>query len=312
MGITKPIHYPWKRVGCRVSDQNQPRFDKAPERVVSLVPSITASLFDLKLADCLVGVTNYCPQPETEGSAITTIGGTRDPSVDKILELKPDLILANKEENNRDSIEQLKKAGLTVWITFPRTIEQAIENLWSLVKIIPSNPHATNVILLLERSLEWTRRAYTDQAPVRVFYPIWMDAYEGSTWFMTIHQTTYAHDVLKVCGAENVFSDRLRRYPLEADLGMADEEDPGERDCRYPRVPVDEVLESRPELILVPDEPFPFAADHIKQIASLLGESPAARLGNIRLVDGRLVHWHGTMLARALTDLPPIIQDLSS
>lgn len=291
---------------------NVPQLDRVPERLVSLVPSMTASLFDLDLADRLVGVTDFCDLPEGRGSQIIRVGGTRDPSLDEILDLKPDLILANQEENDRDSIHQLETAGLTVWTTFPQTIDQAIEILWSLVKIMPSNPHATNALLVLERSLEWARRVTEDQTLVSVFYPIWMDVHQDTTWFMTIHQATYAHDVLCVCGAENVFSDRLRRYPIEADLGLGEEQDPGDRDCRYPRVTIGEVLERQPELILVPDEPFSFTPDHIQELSSLFDETPAGRSGNIHLVDGRLVHWHGTMLAHALTELPLIIQGVST
>lgn len=281
-----------------------------PQRLVSLVPSITASLFDLDLGERVVGVTDFCPQPPGLATALPTIGGPRELSIEKILGLKPDLILANQEENQREAVEQLKAAGVAVWVTFPRSIDQAIEMLWAFLRLKPSNPQATNKLLVLERSLEWARRALEDQPLIPVFYPIWIDSYQDIPWFMSVHSNTYAHDVLEVCGARNIFADRERRYPLEADLGMLEPEAAGERDQRYPRVTIDEVRSLAPELILLPDEPFAANADSIGQVRELLHDTPAVQTGNIQTIDGRLVHWHGTTLGRALVELPRLIQSM--
>jgi iron complex transport system substrate-binding protein len=281
---------------------------RPPKRLVSLVPSITASLYDLGLTDRVVGVTDFCPQPKGKANPLPTLGGTRNLSIEKILALGPDLVLANQEENEREAVEQLQAAGLNVWITFPRSIDQAIEMLWALLRIAPSNSQATNKLLLLERSLEWTRRSVEDLPAIPVFYPIWVDRHGGTPWFMTIHKDTYAHNVLEVCGARNIFAERERRYPLEADLGLCEPEDPGDRDRRYPRVTTEEVRARAPELILLPDEPFTFSPEHVDQVQALLSDTPAVQAGNIQNIDGRLVHWHGTTLARALAELPQVIQ----
>jgi iron complex transport system substrate-binding protein len=273
------------------------------------VPSLTASLFDLDFGDRVVGVTDYCPQLQQSGSALPTIGGPRDPDIARILSLKPDLVLANQEENRRDDVEQLRAGGLQVWVTFPRSIDEAIEMLWALLRIIPADSRATNKLLVLERSLEWVRRSVDEQQAQPVFYPIWMDKLKDSPWFMTIHGDTYAHDVLEVCGARNIFAARERRYPLEADLGLCQPEAVGDRDQRYPRVSLEEVLAAAPELILFPDEPFAFDEAHIVQFHELFHDTPAGRTANIHKIDGRLVHWHGTMLARALAELPQLIQE---
>lgn len=279
-----------------------------PRRLVSLVPSITASLYDLDLGDRLVGITDFCPQPASDDGALPTVGGTHDPSIERILALKPDLILANQEENDRDTIEKLERAGLRVWVSFPCSIDQSIEMLWALLRIIPSESQATNKLLVLERSLDWARRTVNDQQAIPIFYPIWMDFHNDTPWFMTVHATTYAHAVLEICGARNVFAERKRRYPLEADLGLSPIEDPGERDCRYPRVTIEEIRARSPEVILLPDEPFAFSEDHVGQIEELLHDTPAVQKGNIRIIDGKLVHWHGTTLAKALVELPLVIQ----
>jgi ABC-type Fe3+-hydroxamate transport system substrate-binding protein len=272
---------------------------------------MTASLFDLGLGDRVVGVTKYCPQPQDVEGGLPTVGGTRDPSLEKILALKPDLVLANQEENDRHKVEALEAAGVAVWVTFPRTVDQAIEILWILLNLIPSDSLASNKLLLLERSLEWARRSIQDQEPIRVFYPIWMDEHQGAPWFMTINADTYAHDLLRICGAHNVFAERTRRYPLEADLGLREADAAGERDIRYPRVTMEEVHTLAPTLILLPDEPFTFDQDHVEQFRGLFQETPAGRSGNIHLIDGRLVNWHGTMVARAIAELPPLIQGIS-
>ena len=283
-------------------------FEKPPERLVSLVPSITASLYDLDFADRIVGVTDFCPQPPGAESPIPTVGGPRDPSIEEILALKPDLVLANQEENRREAVEQLETAGVAVWVSFPCSVDQAIEMLWAVLRIIPSASQATNKLLVLERSLEWARRSAEDQRAIPVFYPIWTDRYNGKPWFMTIHSNTYAHSVLQVCGARNIFAERERRYPLEADLGLCQPEAPGERDCRYPRVTLEEVCNRSPELILLPDEPYAFTPEHTGRIQELLQDTPAAQTGSIHIIDGRLVHWHGTTLAKTLLELPLVIQ----
>jgi ABC-type Fe3+-hydroxamate transport system substrate-binding protein len=312
MGFSKPRYCSGSGVGGNVNGNNGYRpsiaLTKPPERLISLIPSMTASLFDLGLGDRVVGVTEYCPQPQESGGSLPTVGGTRDPSVEQILALKPDLVLANQEENDRRTVEALEAVGVAVWVTFPRTVDQAIEILWALLNLIPSDSLASNKLLLLERSLEWARRSAQDQKPIQVFYPIWMDQHQGDPWFMTINANTYAHDVLRICGAHNVFAERTRRYPLEADLGLCQADAPGDRDLRYPRVTVGEVRTLAPALILLPDEPFSFGQDHIEQLCELFHDTPAGQSGNIYTVDGRLVNWHGTMVARAIAELPPLIQ----
>jgi iron complex transport system substrate-binding protein len=311
MGFTSPFYHLGAGLGGRLSDRNGNQLfgslEKTPERLVSLIPSMTASLFDLGLDSKLVGVTDYCPQPRAVASSIPTVGGTRDPSLEKIVELEPDLVLVNREENDRRIIEQLIDRGVAVWITFPCSVDEAIEDLWTLINLIPSEALNTTKLLMLERSLEWTRRAMAEYSLRRVFYPIWMDESDGTPWFMTINAETYIHDVLTICGGENIFAARARNYPLMADLGRIEAESPGDRDCRYPRVTVPEVLSLAPEVILLPDEPFAFTGDHLKEMHKIFAETPAAQSDNIHIIDGRLINWHGTMLAQAIAEIPDIM-----
>ena len=279
-------------------------FNQPPSRVVCLVPSVTESLFEFGLGGHLVGVTDFCRPSDDNSTRLKRVGGTRSPKLEAILDLEPDLVIANMEENSKPSVEALEDAGLKVWVTFPRTVQGALDLLWALTSLFRVNEPAAK-IKALEVSLEWTARAAEDGRRARVFCPIWMEAPEGGTpWFMTFNRDTYAHDLLASCGGANVFADRERRYPLAADLGQAEPEDPGDRDVRYPHVTLDEIQQAGPEVILLPDEPFSFDETHVESIVSWLGDTPAVQSGRVHLVDGSLITWHGTRLGRALAELP--------
>ncbi len=283
-------------------------FSRPPERVVSLVPSLTDSLFDLGADRYLVGVTDFCRPPAEAEGRLERVGGTRTPDIDAIVRLKPELVLANQEENSREAVESLEAAGLKVWVTFPRSVDEVLSLLWALVRLF-NVPASGNRIRTLEVTLEWERRASAQRTPVRVFAPVWQGAAEdGTPWWMTFNRFTYAHDVLAHCGGENVFGDRERRYPLEADLGLASPESPGERDTRYPRVTAAEVVHAAPEVILLPDEPYAFGDQEEANLRRLLTDTPAVRSGRVLRIDGRLLTWHGTRLARALAELPALLQ----
>jgi len=281
-------------------------FDRPPGRVVSLVPSMTDSLFELGLGDRLVGVTDYCQPPEAAKVDLVRVGGTRAPDVDAISALEPDLVMANQEETSRPSIEKLERGGLKVWTTFPRSAQEAIQVLWALLGVFRAQTAAAKVATL-ELTLDWARRASEGMAPVRYFCPIWQgDARSFGAWWMTFNDSTYSGDLLRICGGQNVFADRPRRYPLAADLGHAAPLPPGEHDTRYPRLTTQEVIESQPDLILLPDEPYAFDESHVEEVRRALGSTPAVKDGRVHLVDGRLVTWHGTRMASALSDLPAL------
>jgi iron complex transport system substrate-binding protein len=283
-------------------------FERAPTRVVSLVPSMTDSLFELGLGDRLVGVTDFCQPPAPADERLVRVGGTRAPDVSGIAGLKPDLVLANQEENSRPSIEKLEKAGLRVWTTFPRSADEALQVLWAMLGIFRT-PQAGPKVATLEMTLAWARRAAEAAPAIRTFCPIWRAESKAlGPWWMTFNDETYAGDLLRICGGENVFAGRQRRYPLAADLGQAAEQPAGENDTRYPRVTPQEIIDAQPDLILLPDEPFAFGSDDAAQIRQVFGDTPAVRAGRVVHVDGRLVTWHGTRLARALAELPGLIQ----
>jgi ABC-type Fe3+-hydroxamate transport system substrate-binding protein len=282
-------------------------FAEPPRRVVSLVPSLTESLFDLGIGDAMVGITDYCVRPLEALEELPRIGGTKDPRLDDIVDLQPDLILANWEENTRHSVETLEAAGMPVWVTFPKTVRQALDVLWTLVGLFRSRSAAMR-LETLELTLDWAVTAATERPPVRYFCPIWYGHTQSDLpWWMTFNNQTYCHDILQQIGGENVFADRVRRYPLSADLGLEPEQDAGERDTRYPRLTRDEIQAAQPEVILLPDEPYEFVEATKTQLQELLADTPAVRQDRIHLLDGSLITWHGTRLAHALRELPVLL-----
>lgn len=254
-----------------------PLLDYPPRRVISLVPSLTESLFDLGLGDRLIAVTDYCTRPAAGVSTLPKVGGTKTPVLERIIALHPDLVMMNDEENRREDAEALHKAGVPLWITGPRTVQDVLNLLWQIMEVFDYAVMAARV-REIERVYDVTRLAAEASKAVRVFVPIWRDPW------MTFNADTYAHDVLRVCGGYNVFAGST---------------------LRYPSVTLDEVVAAQPEMILLPDEPYPFSDADVAEFTGL--EIPAARLGHIYRLDGSLLTWHGTRVAYALRDLPGLL-----
>lgn len=280
-------------------------FHHPPNRVVSLIPSMTESLFDLGFGDSVVGITDYCIHPADQLQNLPRVGGPKNPRVDEILKLEPDLVLANQEENSKKTVEQLEAEGMPVLVTFPKTVRQALDILWTLTGLYHSQTAAAR-LESLEFTLEWIQSASPIEKK-RYFCPIWQGiTHSGINWWMTFNHDTYMHDLLDIVGGENVFADRVRHYPLEADLGQIPIQDSGDHDTRYPRVTLKEVIEKNPEMIILPTEPFEFSESEKSGIQQLMGETTAVKNDQIHLVDGSILTWHGTRLGKALQELPSL------
>jgi ABC-type Fe3+-hydroxamate transport system substrate-binding protein len=254
-------------------------FGPPPRRIVSLVPSITETLCALGLADALVGVTVYCVEPRDVVRGKERIGGEKDPDLARIRALSPDLVVANVEENLREHVDQLRAWSIPVWVTYPRTVAEGIRLVGELGEVTGATERAGRLLAELEPLYARVRAARADRPPVAVFYPIWRNPY------MTINRDTYIHDMLETCGAANVFADRTERYPS---------------------VTLPEVAALRPEVILLPDEPFRFRRAHLADFTPYV-DVPAVRRGRIHLVDGKPFSWHGPRIADALRTLPGLI-----
>lgn len=275
-----------------------------PQRIVSLVPSVTESLFELGLGPRVVGITDFCVHPEGALGGVPRLGGPKNPNLDALLALQPDLVIANQEENTPQAVDALQESGVRVWLTFPKSVAEAMDVLWALVRIQPDD-QAVMRLRVLEQALSWTEEAAALQEQPRYFCPVWFDTTpDGVAWWMTFNRHTYAHDLLALVGGQNIFADRARFYPLDADLGRSAPAEPGSRDTRYPRVTLEELRAGDPEVILLPNEPFHFNEEHLQALVDLLPETTAVRTGRLHLVDGSLITWHGTRLGLALRELP--------
>ena len=195
----------------------------APARVVSLVPSLTEAVA-VTAAGLLVGATNYCTHPA--GLDVPRVGGSKYPSVARVLECAPDLVLANAEENRREDVEALRAAGVAVWVTFPRTLDEAFASLERMFA----------ALRLPEPDWLAGARAAWAQPPSlsgRVIVPVWR-----RPWIVLGGQT-FAGDLLARLGLVNVYADSPDRYP---------------------RPSLEEIRGRGADLLVLPDEPYAFTA----------------------------------------------------
>ncbi len=259
-------------------------FMRPPRRIVSLVPSDTYSVIALGAGERLVGRTTYCTSPEA--AAVATVGGTKDVDAEQVIALGPELVIANQEENTRSVLEAL--AGrVPVLVSLPRRVAQGVAHLARLARILgvaEQDPARTLI-----------RRGYAlhgaTATSLRAFVPIWNDP------LMTLNADTFGSDVLAQVGIANAFGDRLRLYPLAADLGKGEPRDATGRDIRYPRVTIDEVRARDPDLVVLPDEPFAFGDADAAMFREAL---PRARIVH---VSGKDLFWYGAWTIDALDRL---------
>jgi ABC-type Fe3+-hydroxamate transport system substrate-binding protein len=265
-------------------------FSTAPVRVVSLVPSDTFNVAALGAGGALVGRTDWCDVPADLVARLPSVGGTKNPRIDDVCDLQPDLVLANQEENRRADVEEIARRGVRVYVAFPKRVAEGLAHLAKLARIfgVAGDAPVSESLARGYHALRAAEPPRADIEPVRAFCPIWMSP------LMTVNGDTFISDMLDLCGAENVFAGRRRRYPLAADLGKATALAPekvGDRDVRYPRISLEELVAACPELVVLPDEPHPFSDADADTFRAL--DIPAARRGAIVRTDGKDLCWYG-------------------
>jgi ABC-type Fe3+-hydroxamate transport system substrate-binding protein len=248
---------------------------RPPVRIVSLVPSWTETLFSFGLGQQVVGITKYCVEPVAEIASIQKIGGTKNPDVRAILKLEPELVIANAEENRREDIERMRAAGVPVFTTYPRTVPGAVESILRLGRALSREAEAgalARQIALCVSGIEATLGVWA-KLRLRVFCPIWK-----KPW-MSFNADTYAHDVLRMLGYNNVYASAGERYPMTT---------------------LEEALERRPDIVILPDEPYEFKESDVGELKALL---PPALSRRVLLVSGRDLHWYGVHMVHGLKSL---------
>lgn len=243
-----------------------------PRRIVSLVPSLTEALFALALDRAVVGRTEYCVAPAERVPATPTVGGTKTPDLEAIVRLEPELVIASAEENVREHVEALIERGLRVYVSLAATVAQAIDELADLVRLCGRDEADAPWLGEARAAVAEVAERRRGSAPVRYFCPIWRRPY------MVAAPETYMSDLLRLCGGENVF---------------------GEGPARYYAVELAEAARRAPAVVLLPDEPYPFAEKHRAEIAAY-GEMPAVQAGRMHLIDGQWITWYGPRMAEGI------------
>ena len=244
----------------------------APTRIVSLVPSLTETLFAIGSGAAVVGVTRYCEEPADAVVALPKVGGTKNPDLAAIRDLAPDVVIMNAEENRREDFEALAGAGLAVFVTEPKTVADGIRAIVHLGELSGAVARAAALADEQAAALRAATAANAGRRPVRCFCPIWR-----KPW-MAFNADTYAHDVLRVAGGANVCADA----PV-----------------RYPTVALETIAAAAPEVVLLPDEPYAFTERDRPALAPL-ADTPALRNGRVHFVDGKALAWYGPRIAGAL------------
>ena len=233
-----------------------------PKRIVSLVPSQTDLLYDLGLEEEVVGITKFCVHPDHWHQNKARVGGTKKLHIDRITELAPDLIIANKEENEREQIETL--AGrYPVWISDIRTLEEALTMIRSVGQLVSKAREADAITDSIRNGFEELQRSTKLK---RVAYFIWY-----KPW-MTAGRDTFINCMIEALGWENVMKE----------------------DTRYPELSLSELKALAPELVLLSSEPFPFQEKHVAELKQELRDTEVKR------VDGEMFSWYGSRMLKAL------------
>lgn len=244
-----------------------------PMRMVSLVPSQTELLCDLGMEQRLYGITKFCIHPEEVVSQKTKVGGTKTFHIEAIKVLNPDLIIANKEENDEELILKLKQ-HFPVWISDVRNLDQCRKMIGEVGELVGKKNEAAYILEKVESgfaNLPKPRRK------VRTAYLIWRKPY------MSVNADTFIHDIMDRCGMENVFAGRNGRYPEITD---------------------DDLTAAKPELILLSTEPYPFSEKHFEEIEKILPDT------SVVLADGEMFSWYGSRMMFAPVYLEKLVREV--
>lgn len=233
-----------------------------PQRIISLVPSQTELLHDLGLGDRVVGITKFCVHPAEWFRSKERVGGTKKIDMEKVRALKPDLIIGNKEENERKDIALLAQE-FPVWMSDIRDLPSALAMIEGVGGITGTTAEADRIVEGIKQGFA---KLQPREEPRTVAYFIWREPY------MVAGHGTFINDMLQRMGLENVFD---------------------EGDARYPEITERDLAEADPEVILLSSEPYPFKEEHLLELNMICPGTP------VHIVDGELFSWYGSRLLRS-------------
>jgi ABC-type Fe3+-hydroxamate transport system substrate-binding protein len=235
-----------------------------PRRIISLVPSQTELLFDLGLEAEVAGITKFCVHPDSWHRTKMRVGGTKKIDMRRIEKISPDLIIANKEENNQDEIESLAQR-FPVWISDIKTLDDALVMIRTIGKMIGKTPESEKMVHEIRTGFETLINDIIHSKKKEAIYLIWRNP------FMLAGSDTFIHDMMNKCGLVNALP-HLKRYP---------------------QITQEEMAASGAEFILLSSEPFPFTKQHADELKQQFG------VAKILLVDGEMFSWYGSRLLQA-------------
>jgi ABC-type Fe3+-hydroxamate transport system substrate-binding protein len=239
---------------------------RTPQHIISLVPSQTELLFDLDLDEEVAGITKFCIHPPEWFYTKPRVGGTKKLHVNLIHELQPDLVIANKEENVKEQIEELAD-HYPVWVSDVKDLESAIEMIEQIGLLTSRKEKAESIVGNIKKN--FSQLPIPNNKPLTA-YLIWNSPY------MAAGGDTFIHCMMEAAGFENVFA------------GYA----------RYPEITVEELKDKNAELLLLSSEPFPFKQKHIDELRPVL-DNIGLMNSKITLVDGEMFSWYGSRLQYA-------------
>lgn len=242
-------------------------------RIVSAVPSQTELLYDLGLDEEVVGITKFCIHPDSWFRRKTRIGGTKTLHLEQIAQLRPDWVLANKEENVKEQIEACSHWA-SIYVSDISDLDDAVKMIADVGKIVQKEESALQ--LTGKISEDFKRLGERVSAKVSAAYLIWQNP------LMTIGQDTFIHDMMMRNGWDNVFT-HYRRYP---------------------EISREELVAAAPEVLFLSSEPYPFGDRHIADFQRLLPDT------KILLVDGTYFSWYGSRLAYAVSYFDSIYEQI--
>ncbi len=250
------------------------RLSGKPRRIVSLVPSQTELLFDLGLGENVVGITKFCIHPDEWFRAKYRVGGTKDVDFEKVKALQPDLIIGNKEENDRDNIDSLQTIA-PIWMSDIFTLDDSLKMMIQLGEILNVEDKTKKIVHSIQVNFELFKKqsnSFFKNSPT-VLYLIWRNPY------LAAGKNTFIDDLLLRCGFVNYLEEE-----------------------RYPEVKMTQ--QNCPDYIFLSSEPYPFKELHIKEIQALYPSS------TIRLVDGEMFSWYGSRLLKSTYYFTDLINSL--
>lgn len=239
--------------------------DVPARRIISLVPSQTELLFDLGLYDEVVGITKFCIYPENWLKEKTIVGGTKNFHVDKIKALQPDLILANKEENTKELIEELS-LDFPIYISDVNTIDDALQMISDVGILVGKEVKSLQIVSAIKQArMDLSNKFKT---PTSCYYFIWKEPW------LTVGGDTFIHAMLQEAGFDSLSKHQLR----------------------YPELNINNIT-AQPDYLLLSSEPYPFKQSDADFLQTKFPSS------KIVFVDGTYFSWYGSRLTKAFSYL---------